>query len=89
MQISLVWNARDEDSVQDDKLRKMAEVPHLTSFLSTRVAVLTASSFTHHTLSCPHHLLKLMACVVMLMIADPMEKGQLKHCHSYSTRGVG
>lgn len=26
VQISLVWNARDEDSVQDDKLRKMAEM---------------------------------------------------------------
>lgn len=26
MQISLVWNARDEDSVQSEKLHKMAEV---------------------------------------------------------------
>ncbi|XP_024387469.1 uncharacterized protein [Physcomitrium patens] len=26
VQISLVWNARDSDSVQDDKLRKMAEM---------------------------------------------------------------
>jgi hypothetical protein len=35
VQISLVWNARDEDSVQDDKLRKMAEVTELISFFCT------------------------------------------------------
>lgn len=35
VQISLVWNARDEDFVDDEKVRKMAEVIHLLSFLCT------------------------------------------------------
>lgn len=45
MQISLVWNARDEDSVQSEKLHKMTEViqhsNHGLQCLSHNITVLS------------------------------------------------
>ncbi len=47
VQVSLVWNARDEDSIQADRLNKMAEVwSVLSQPLGAYIFVKTLNSHT-------------------------------------------
>ena len=79
MQISLVWNARDEDSVQSEKLHKMTEVIQTLIMVHSVCLIILKSFYLSYYVSCQfckfHLPVRNVVYLIIVPFSDAVEEG--------------